>query len=733
MLPPPLVPPKLPSSLPAEDITLPEQEMPDSVLRTPRIVRDAVFSYVHPEDQSSNARLLSWNTAMAALLGSPEPDRRRWSAEEEAMVLKLLTGATKDQHLIDTLFPTLAATASEGAENNDKKGGLHPWAHCYGGHQFGFYAGQLGDGRAITLYEAVAPSTGVSWELQLKGAGKTPYSRFADGYAVLRSSIREYLGAEAVAALGVESSRSLSLASTDTLVMREEGPEPGAIVCRLAPSWIRFGSFEIFHYRRDYKNLRRLAEYVAKELYGLEDTFDTTNTTTSAPDSEPTPTSSAPAVTTTEATSGADQLNGNDAKNEDDKSKQDQPNTPTQQPSNPSRPFIYNRFARMFEEVARRTARMVSGWQAIGFCHGVINTDNMSILGLTIDYGPYAFLDRYDPTWICNHSDDQGRYMYQSQPGICLWNLTKLALTLEALIGAEDRVDDEAWFTQQQQDKQAEETLKARGSDIIVEVLQRGFREEFLTDYRRRMNAKMGLHDEVRDSDLEDIVVPALAWMDEFEVDYHNFFRQLARYRTTTTAAAANGTEQGKAGAVPSREANIDHVRQWVERVVEPIVWKVRGDEAVAATESWLSKYHERIVTATDDAVRVDKERRHRMNSVNPAFVLRNWVAQKVIERVTAVVEKDRQDRLGKDDTAAASSSTDAAAIEADRDLLDRVLEMCQNPFGEQVEEEEEEEESVVNGQACKVVKNNTGLEKYGEFVGPVPEWGQGIQCSCSS
>ncbi|KAF9976482.1 hypothetical protein BGZ73_008485 [Actinomortierella ambigua] len=742
-LPPPLRPSKLTSALPGEDISQPGMDVPDEVLRTPRIVRDAVYSYVHPEDQSKGARLLSWNKSMASYLGSPKPDHRQWSADEEALVLKLVTGATKDRQLLDALFPpttTEAAAVKDGKEKQDgdqdtaAQQRLDPWAHCYGGHQFGFYAGQLGDGRAITVYETIAPSTGESWELQLKGAGKTPYSRFADGYAVLRSSIREYLGAEAVAALGVETSRSLSLASTDTMVIREEGPEPGAIVCRLAPSWIRFGSFEIFHYRRDHKSLRLLAEYVAKELYGLEDAFENKKKTD---DSSTTTTAAA------EAAAEATPTTTDENKEQSDKKEA------------PQKPFVYNRFARMFDQVARRTARMVSGWQAIGFCHGVINTDNMSILGLTIDYGPFAFLDRYDPTWICNHSDDQGRYMYQSQPGICLWNLTKLALTLETLIGAEDRVDDLDWLAeqlkptprppQQQQDQQQtstsettsapktptpEEQLKSRGSDIIVEILQRGFREEFLQDYRRRMNTKMGLcvdsnDEDVRDSDLNDIVVPALAWMDEFEVDYHGFFRQLAQYNTTSTSSSSSSTD-----ASPSNQYNPDQVRQWVQRVLEPHVWSVRGDDAVAQVDVWLTKYHERLVTSDKEAVRKDVERRRRMNKVNPAFVLRNWVAQEVIDRMTRVVAKDRSDR--RQDGGMVATGSALAQVEADRDLMDRVLDMCQNPFGETVEEEEEIEGSA-DGQTCKVVKNNAGLEKYGEFIGPVPEWGQGIQCSCSS
>jgi uncharacterized protein YdiU (UPF0061 family) len=332
-----------------------------------------------------------------------------------------------------------------------------------------------------------------------------------------------------------------------------------------------------------------------------------------------------------------------------------------------------------------------------------MNTDNMSILGLTIDYGPYAFLDKYDPTFICNHSDSEGRYSFQQQPGICLWNLGRLALTLENLIGAQERVDDLEWFRQQEDNAEMENKLKEASTDIVVEILNKSFREVFLKDYRRRMNEKMGLGgaDQVRDEDLTEIVVPSLAWMDDYEVDFHQFYRALADYKV-----------QG-ADSVKDNGAQVGAL---VKKLLPTHVHSARGTFAVEEIKSWLEPYHTRLVGSDD--LKNDQVRRAKMNKVNPAFVLRNWVAQRVIERVTESVMK-RREKSTEEDT--------------DKDLLDRILWMCQHPFGEEDVDKAEEISTTATDGTCEVKRNDAGLEAYGEYVGPVPEWGQGIQCSCSS
>ncbi len=235
----------------------------------------------------------------------------------------------------------------------------------YSGHQFGVWAGQLGDGRAHLLGQIDTPNG--PQELQLKGAGKTPYSRMGDGRAVLRSSVREYLGSEAMAGLGIATSRALALVSSDTPVYRET-VETGAIVTRVAPSFVRFGSFE--HWANDASRVRELLDYVLREFY--------------------------PELIV------------------DGESEQE-------------------RVCRFLQEVTHRSATMVADWQTVGFCHGVMNTDNMSILGLTIDYGPYGFMDRFRVNHVCNHSDNQGRYAWNAQPAVVHWNLYRLASALMVL------------------------------------------------------------------------------------------------------------------------------------------------------------------------------------------------------------------------------------------------------------------------------------------------------------
>lgn len=246
---------------------------------------------------------------------------------------------------------------------------MQPVAQVYAGHQFGGYSPRLGDGRAMLLGEQQAPD-GSRWDLHLKGAGKTPFSRFGDGRAVLRSSIREYLASEALHALGIPSTRALVLVGSDEPIYREQ-TESGATVLRTAPSHLRFGHFEYFAWSGQGEKIPALIDYLLRHHFP-------------------------------ELNDGAE----------------------------------------LFTEVVRRTARLIAKWQATGFCHGVLNTDNMSLLGLTLDYGPYGFIDAYVPDFVCNHSDPGGRYALDQQPAVGYWNLQKLAQALagqvegEALAGA---------------------------------------------------------------------------------------------------------------------------------------------------------------------------------------------------------------------------------------------------------------------------------------------------------
>jgi uncharacterized protein YdiU (UPF0061 family) len=291
-----------------------------------------------PTQPLKDPRLLHANARAAALLGLSV------DALDEADFLQVMAGA---QALPNGR--TLAAV--------------------YSGHQFGVWAGQLGDGRAHLLGEVVGP-TG-SWEIQLKGSGLTPYSRMGDGRAVLRSSVREYLASEAMAGLGIPTTRALALVVSDDPVYRET-VETAAIVARVSPTFVRFGSFE--HWAGSPDNLRRLFDYVVDTFY---------------------PECRHPPAGKTETPSGV--------------------------------------ICRFLQEVTRRTARLIADWQTVGFCHGVMNTDNMSILGLTLDYGPYGFMDGFQANHICNHSDSGGRYAWNVQPSIGNWNLYRLGSSLLGL------------------------------------------------------------------------------------------------------------------------------------------------------------------------------------------------------------------------------------------------------------------------------------------------------------
>ncbi|TWO70120.1 YdiU family protein [Caenimonas sedimenti] len=327
-----------------------------------------------------------------------------------------------------------SAEAVTALTGNSVPEGSRPLASVYSGHQFGVWAGQLGDGRAILLGGIETP-LGVQ-ELQLKGSGLTPYSRMGDGRAVLRSSIREYLGSEAMHGLGVPTTRALMVTGSDQPVRREE-VETAAVVTRVAPSFVRFGHFEHFSARERYDELRQLADYVIDKFY--------------------------PECRATEK-------------------------------------FTGNAYATFLEQVSERTAAMVAQWQATGFCHGVMNTDNMSILGLTIDYGPFQFLDAFDPNHICNHSDDAGRYAYNRQPNVAYWNLFCLGQALLPLIGEQE---------------------------LALAALE-SYKTVFPRELEARMRAKLGLADEQPgDRELIEGVLKLLA---AGRVDYPIFWRRLSHF-----------------------------------------------------------------------------------------------------------------------------------------------------------------------------------------------------------
>ncbi|TDP02926.1 protein adenylyltransferase SelO [Flavobacterium sp. 245] len=447
-----------------------------------RQVKNTLFSYVNPTIPS-NPKLIHASEEVASLIGI---------LKEEIQSEEFLNAFSGKEILPET----------------------KPFAMCYAGHQFGNWAGQLGDGRAINLTEI--ENNNQFYTLQLKGAGKTPYSRTADGLAVLRSSIREYLCAEAMFHLGVPTTRSLSLLLSGDQVLRDilyngnPAYEKGAIVCRVAPSFIRFGSFEMLTARNELKNLKQFVEFTIKHYF--------------------------PKIT----------------------------GEPKEQ------------YLQFFKEVANTTREMILHWQRVGFVHGVMNTDNMSIHGITIDYGPYGWLENYDPNWTPNTTDSQNRrYRFGNQPQVAQWNLYQLANAIYPLINE---------------------------AEPLEKILE-SFMNDFNSDYKNMFLSKLGLFastktDEELVSDLENNLQLT-------ETDMTIFFRNLSTVEKSDFAPEA--IEKIKYSFYKPEEVSGEILEIWTK---------------------WFSDYLERLKAEHLS----DAERSQKMNLINPKYVLRNYMAQLAID-----------------------------------------------------------------------------------------------------
>lgn len=397
----------------------------------------------------------------------------------------------QNQQLIDLLSGSAVAP------------GGNPLAMIYAGHQFGHFVPQLGDGRALMIGE-ITGADGMDWEIQLKGSGLTPFSRMGDGRAVLRSTIREYLCSEAIAALDIPTTRALCITGSKDEVYRER-VETAAVLTRVAPSHLRFGNFEVFFYRQQYAQLKILADFIIEQFY--------------------------PACLAAE-----------------------------------------NPYLELLRQVIERTAKLVAQWQLVGFTHGVLNSDNMSILGLTIDYGPYGFLDTYQSAFVCNHSDEQGRYAYDQQPRIGLFNLSCLAQAMLPLI------DDHNGELAAEQAKQ----------------LLADYQPAYQAHYYLGMAAKLGLQ-AFHQGD-EELISTLFALMEK-SVDFTIFFRCLSEFDETADDSKL-------------RDLFID--REGFAR--------------------WYQNYKDRL----DVDALPEESRRRQMLSINPKYILRNYLVQQAIERAEA-------------------------------------------------------------------------------------------------
>lgn len=463
------------------------QELPADPerIQSRRQVKEACYSYATPRIPG-NPILVHASKEAGALIGLSETDL-----------------ASKD--FLDIFSGT------------KKIDGTDPYAMCYGGHQFGHWAGQLGDGRAINIGEI--EHDGQTWALQLKGSGETPYSRTADGLAVLRSSIREHLCSEAMYHLGVPTTRSLSLVETGDQVMRDmlyngnAAYEKGAVVCRMAPAFIRFGNFEIFASRRDVESLRKLADFTIKHFY--------------------------PTIKTGTA----------------------------------------DAYVEFLRAVSRRTLAMIMDWQRVGFVHGVMNTDNMSILGLTIDYGPYGWLEGYELGWTPNTTDRQNkRYQYGQQAQMAHWNIYQLANALYPLV-------------------EATEPLEA----VLNE-----FRENYAVAYPAMMRKKLGLEKVFKED--WNLIQQLEETLQLTETDMTIFFRLLGKFSIV----------------------NFNEFPDYFLQLIQPAFYAI--DELTPTIQEkwndWAKQYANRLTRETT----TETARHAAMNATNPKYVLRNYMAQLAID-----------------------------------------------------------------------------------------------------
>lgn len=445
-----------------------------------RKVKNTAFSFVQPK-VPSHPEMLHVNSEVADLLGITLTDIH------SQLFLDVFSGAR--------------------VYANSK-----PFSMAYSGHQFGQWSGQLGDGRAINLFEILHKKN--RFMVQLKGAGETPYSRNGDGLAVLRSSIREYLCSEAMHNLGIPSTRVLSVCTTGDMVLRDilyngnPNYEKGAVVCRVAPSFIRFGNFELFASQNDLVSLKKLTDYTIQFFYphiNLEGT---------------------------------------------------------------------KRYLAFYKEVVQKTMQLVLEWQRVGFVHGVLNTDNMSILGETIDYGPYGWIENYDTSWTPNTSDAaEKRYRFENQPNMVLWNVAQLGNALFPLI----------------QDVEA------------MQKILRDFSVEFDINYSGIKQEKLGLSgriDEVFHLELEEL-------MYQSEADMTIFFRNLSAIMKKDSPELAFSKIKDSFYRTTNFPVEIE--QRWLE---------------------WMATYLDKLAMEREN----DGERKIKMNAVNPKYIFRNYMAQLAIE-----------------------------------------------------------------------------------------------------
>ncbi|WWD17013.1 hypothetical protein CI109_101449 [Kwoniella shandongensis] len=566
---------------------------------------------------------------------------------------------TKEGQARESFIDILSGRKVIASSGEDSKTPYGPWSTRYCGHQFGVWAGQLGDGRAISVLETQSEEGGRQ-EIQLKGAGRTPFSRTADGLAVLRSGVREFLGCEAVAALDIPTTRSLALLTTpfpNLPVTRENGPEPSSLLCRLSPSFIRIGHFEALNPGKDARNMRQF--YMGGRGW-LDDQSEGENEE-----------GNLEGLRSLAEWVKVDIMGMKDAS-----------------------------FKEWVEEVIRKNAEMVAKWQVYGYMNGVINTDNVTLIGATIDYGPYAFMDVYDENHICNHSDPSGLYSYRNQPSRILFALDKLVAALAPVIGYDaihslvpvgysegaSKDDIKSW---EEKSKEVMQGWEGRFRDIEKDEEKKGWLRRF------------GLQT-FQNSDNRDIIYDYMSLLHAHSLDFHSSFRQLSSFK-------------------PSRSSDSEYLSSFTSDLIKSTTTSLPSDAAEAAERafsSWLKVYAARVMQDGEQAAWTkaggEEGRLREMKAINPRFVLRQWILEEVIEKMekslteayTSVEAKDEVDE----------KKVENGIKDARRELV-KILDMSTRPFEPWGECESSSENIEEEARLC-------GLGKK-EMLG--------FQCSCSS
>ncbi|CDK28439.1 unnamed protein product [Kuraishia capsulata CBS 1993] len=518
---------KLPADPRVPDVaTARDPSLPFDLTHKARRLLSGFYTYVTPEVRKNYKFLLASERALIDLGLDPEVEP------------------------LDKDFQRLVTSQDAALEQYP-----HPYSQCYAGYQFGQFAGQLGDGRVVSLFEVKNEDTGKRYELQLKGSGKTPFSRFADGKAVLRSSIREFIISESLHGIGIPTTRALALSYLPGTYAQRYGAEQCAIVCRMAESWIRIGNFDLLRMRGDRKEAILLADYVLDEVLKGQFKYES-----SFADS-------------TEVPDGL------------------------------------TKYDKMYLEIVARNAHTVAYWHAYGFLNGVLNTDNTSILGLSIDFGPFAFMDNFNLDYTPNHEDTQLRYSFKNTPNAIWWNLTRLGEDLAELIGAGPELLKDPAFGNEFK-KEWEVPVISRAEKVIG-FAGSVYEDVFLHEYENLMAKRLGVEKPSHDFHSE-VVSPMLDMLSTIKVDYNNFFVDLQKLDFSAPDFDYD--------SAVSKLTPLDFVSEEIAGLTEETLNR--------ELKSWLPIYRTKL-----EELNISYRQRHELAaSYNPLFLPRNWILDDVIE-----------------------------------------------------------------------------------------------------